>query len=434
MQAWIPGWQPYSGELDDWLARAFAGIESSLTELASDVSTQIYRWFGANIVNVPPYDAVSATGTITITVQDTAGYTIPAFTEMSFPDGSGQLQGFETTADVVIPSGSSSATGVFVQAMTPGSSGNGCSGSGALDTTSITFITGLTLAATTNNGNDAESDAAYLDRLTALFTTLTPTPITENDFTVIAGTQSGVGRAITLPTFNPGTWTISGTLNTTGGTANQVTVASTANIPVGAPISGTGVPAGAYVTGITSSTVFTMSANATIAGSETLTITGQLNAGGYVTSWVLDPNGAALSGPAMSAIQSTIQAECLAGVKYSVQAPTSNTVNVTANVVFWPGADATAGKTAVQNALTNALQPLNFGQNSNPVVSAGAPVSSWLNDPFVRVIVIEHIIMNVPGVHYVNGVQLNGSTADLALQGAVPITAPGTMTITTSNG
>jgi hypothetical protein len=432
MQTWIPGWKPYSGELDDWLGRVFAGIQASLSELASDVSTQIYRYFGANIVNVQPNDATPAVGTITITVQDVNGpYVIPAFTQMSFPDASGQLQGFETTTDVTVPNGSTTATSVFVQAMTPGSLGNGCSGSGDLDSTGITFVTALTLSAPTANGTDAESDADYLNRLTSLFTTLTPTPITPVDFTVIAATQAGVGRAFTLPTFNSANWTLSGTLTST---SKNVTVAATANIPLGATVTGTGVPANTYVTGITSGTVFTMNNAATASGAETLTIGGQLNQGGYVTSWVMGATDV-LTTPEMAAIQSVIQAECLTNINYNVEAPTKNTIAVTTAVVAWPGIDPTATQTAVTAAVTNFLEPQNFGQNSNAgAVQSGPTTQAWLNDTVVRVVVLENLIMNVPGVHFISSLTINGVAADFSLAGIVPITVPGTITVTVTNG
>lgn len=432
MQANIPGWVPYSGQLDDWLARAFAGIQASLTELTSDVATSIYRYFGANIVNVPPLDATSSVGTITITVQDANGpYVIPAFTQMSFPDASGTLQGFETTVDVTVANGSTTATGVFVTAMTAGSSGNGCSGAGDLDSTGITFITGLTLSALTANGTDAELDSDYLNRLTALFTTLTPTPITPIDFTIIAATQAGVSRAFTMATFNPANWTTTGATHTT---KTLDGFASTANIPLGASISGTGIPASTYVTGITSGTAITISNTATATASGiTFTIGGQLNQGGFVTSWVMGPTDV-LTSPQMAAVQAVIQAECLVNINYSVEAPTKNTVAVTAAVVAWPGVDTTATQTAVAAALTNFLEPQNFGQNNNPALTSGPPAQGWLNDTVVRVIVLENVIMNVPGVHYVSSLSINSVAADFALQGIVPISEPGTMTVTVTNG
>jgi hypothetical protein len=234
-----------------------------------------------------------------------------------------------------------------------------------------------------------------------------------------------------MPTFNPANWTTSGTLTST---SQSVTVAATANIPLGAAVSGTGVPASTYVTGITSGTVFTMNNAATASGAQTLTIGGQLNQGGYVTSWVMGATDV-LTTPQMSAIQTTIQAECLANTIYSVQAPTKNTIAVTTAVVAWPGVDTTATQTIVANALTSFLEPQNFGQNSNAgAVQSGPTTQAWLNDTVVRIVVLENLIMNVPGVHYISSLTINGVAADFPLAGIVPITVPGTMTVTVTTG
>jgi hypothetical protein len=314
MQEWIPGWEPFSGELDDWLARAFTGIAAQLQEITSDVATSIYRYFGAFIVNVPPHDASPASGTVTITVQDTAGYTIPAFTHFSFPDTTGNLQGFQTLTDTVIPNGSSSAASVLVQAMTAGSAGNGCSGAGSLDqSTPITFITGLSLAASSSGGTDAEDDATYLTRLTNLLTTLTPSPITVANFTAIALQQSGVGRAVTIGAFNPANWTTSVTI-----------------------------------------------------------------------------------------------------------------------------------QTAVTAVLNSALSPASFGQQqAQTEFNTGLTVSGWVSDNKIRALILEHMIMNVVGVHYVSSISLSGTgtltpvsdgSGNLSLGGVVPLPQAGTMTITVTTG
>ena len=430
MQAWIPGWKPYSGELDDWLARAFTVIGAQLMEIESDVATSIFRYFGAFILNYPPYAATSATGTVAITVIDNAGYTVPAYTSFSFRDASGNLQGFETLTDTVIAPGSTTAV-ITVQAMTPGSAGNGCSGSGDLDSsTPITFITGLSMAASSNGGNDAEEDSAYLDRLATLLTTLTTSPITATNFSTIAMTQEGVGRAFTLGAFNPANWTTTGT--TTISSPTVTAIPSTANIPVGAPVSGTGIPAGAFVKSVDSSSQVTLSANATASGSGvTLTITGQLNQGGMVTGWLVDSNGNALSSGTLSTIQAAIQALCLTNVVYTALSPTYTAVSVTASVVAWndPNNSTSAVQTAVQTALTTFLAPNTFGQLGKFVNS-----SAWLNETTVRVSALETVIMNVPGVHYVSSITINGVAADLPLGGVVPLPTAGTITVTVTTG
>jgi hypothetical protein len=49
-------------------------------------------------------------------------------------------------------------------------------------------------------------------------------------------------------------------------------------------------------------------------------------------------------------------------------------------------------------------------------------------------VVLENLIMNVPGVHYISSLTINGVAADFPLAGIVPITVPGTITATVTNG
>lgn len=426
MEANIPGWQSYSGELDDWILRADSSQAATLTELASDVATTIFRYFGANVLGIQPYAATTASGTATFTVQDATGYTIPALTQLTFPDSNGNQQGFETLTDTTIPSGQTTATAVAVQATVPGSASNGCSG--ATPQTPLTFVTAVTLNAATANGTDPEADTAYLNRLAQELTTLSATPITAAQFSTLVSTQNGVGRATTLRAFNPANWTVGATLAST----NVVTVGSTANIPVGAAISGTGIPANTYVTGITSATTFTISQAATASGAENLTISGQTNQGGFVSTWAVDPNGNPLTTALSTSIQAAIQAKCLEGVTFSLEAPTVNTINITLQGACWPGTDQSTIEAAVEAAIQAYLQPNAFGQPINPIVTSGQQYG-WLNDNMVRASAIEALAMNTAGMHYVSEVLINGAAGDCPLEGIVPITEPDTITVTLVN-
>lgn len=425
MQANIPGWVPYSGELDDWLARAFAFIASQLTEITSDVATSIFRYFGAFIVNVPPIAAQPAQTLTTWTMQDTAGYTIPAFSQLTLTDGFGNQQGFETSVSTVIPNGTATASNVQVVATVAGTAGNGCSGAGG--NISLAFVSGVATASPTSEGLDDEEDAVYLSRLATTFRTLSPKPITVDDFSAIVLDQPLVGRVTTLPGFNPANATQTGTLHT-----NMVVdgLTDTTLIPKGCSVTGTDIPGGTFVTGITSGTAITISANASGSTTTTLTFGGSLNNGGMVGSIVGGADGTGLSSPEMAVIQAVIQAMCLAGVIYSVGAPTSTTVSVTATVFAWPGQVQLDVQAAVDATLSSALTPLQWGLQR----TGGSSGGQWLNDNVVRLSQVEAIIMQVPGVHYVTTLLINGNTADLPLAGIVPIPAPGTMTITVNTG
>ncbi len=429
MQTVIPGWEPYSGELDDWLGRAFSGIAAQLTEISTDVATSVYRYFGANIVNVPPIAAQPAVAITTWTAQDTTGYTIPAFTQFTLTDPTGNQQGFETTANVVIPNGQSVATNVVVYAAVPGSDANGSSGAAA--NVPLAFITGVTTTTAAANGTDDEDDTTYLNRLTATFLTLSPKPITTSDFSQLVLNEGDVGRVVTIGGYVPGSKTQTGTV--TSSSASVTALSNPSAIAVGDSIMGTNIPSNTFIKSVNvSGSSAVMSANATGTATETITLGGSLNNGGSVTSWVTALDGTALSTPAMNTIQADIQAQCLIGVNYYVEPPTYTTVNITATVYAWAGQDNTAIQSAIQGALTTYLSPLNWGQQA-----AGGPgVAQWLADPTIRLSQVEFVIMSVAGVHYTSdaSILINGTSADLSLAGVVALPLPGTMTITVNTG
>lgn len=427
MQANIPGWTPFSGELDDWLARAFTAIAAQLTEITTDVANAIFRYFGAFIVNVPPIAAQPAQALTTWTMQDNAGYTIPAFTQFTLTDPTGAQQGFETTVTTVIPNGSTSATNVLAIATVAGSAANGCVGPAQNVPLAFVPTGGVVTLSPTAQGLDDEDDAVYLDRLTTTFQTLSPKPITVMDFSAIALDQPLVGRVTTLAGFNPANAT------QTGNTHTSTTIdglSNIASIPQGASISGSGIPGGAFVSSVGVSSIVISAPTTTTLTGTTLTIGGSLNNGGMVGSIVAAADGTALTTPEMAVIQAAIQAMCLAGVLYSVTAPTYTTINIVATVFAWPGEVQASVQAAVVAALNGGLTPLQWGLQNN----GNQTGVQWLNDPVIRQSVVEFIMMQVPGVHYVSTLTINTLSTDVPLSGIVPLPQPGTMTITVNTG
>jgi hypothetical protein len=427
MQANIPGWTPFSGELDDWLARAFTAIAAQLTEITTDVANAIFRYFGAFIVNVPPIAAQPAQTLTTWTMQDSAGYTIPAFTQFTLTDPTGAQQGFQTTVDTVIANGTSSATNVLAVATVAGSAANGCVG--PAQNVPLAFVSSVATLSPSAQGLDDEDDAVYLDRLTTTFQTLSPKPITAKDFSAIALDQPLVGRVTTLPGFNPANATQTGNTHTSTTIDNLSNVSS---IPQGATITGSGIPSNTFITSVNTggSSITISAATTTTLTGTTLTIGGSLNNGGYVGSIVAALDGTALTSPEMSAIQGVIQDMCLAGVVYNVTAPTYTAIAITATVFAWPGEVQADVQAAVVAALNGALTPLQWGIQNNGNQSG----VQWLNDGIVRISVMEFVIMQVPGVHYVSSLTINGSSSDVAMAGIVPLPTAGAMTITVNTG
>jgi hypothetical protein len=207
LQAVMPGWAPASSNLETWLIEAAARLASVIGTLASTVPSSIFRWFGANLVGVPPIDATPATTTTTWTVKNTAGYTIPGGTQVAIPGAGDTLIAFETVGDVIIaPGASATASGeIPIVAITPGADGSGLGGAGTtvelLET--LEFVTAITQTAATTGGVDAEDDATYLDRLRTELQLLTPRPILPAEFAALARNTAGVYRALAVDGYNP---------------------------------------------------------------------------------------------------------------------------------------------------------------------------------------------------------------------------------------
>ena len=205
MQTVVPGWTPSPGQLDVWMMMTIAFAAAESRDVASRVPKSIFRWFGANLVNLPPIDAAPASVASTWTVQDNAGYTIPAGTQVSIAKTGNEVYAFATTSDTVIPPGSTTATNVQLLALEPGADASDIGSPGAavqlLDP--LSFVTGITMTSATAGGADAESDDDYLNRLAAELRLLAPRPILPGDFSVFARQIAGVSRATTIDGYNP---------------------------------------------------------------------------------------------------------------------------------------------------------------------------------------------------------------------------------------
>lgn len=201
LQSVIPGWQPADGQLDVWLIEAFCEIGAQIGQTASDVVRAIFRWYGANLVGIPPIDALAAVGTVTITLIDDLGHTIPAGTSLAFDLSDGSTLVFTTDSDAVVDTGSTSISTVSITASDPGADGNGLSGTATL-VDFLDFIDTVTVEGTTSGGADAETDDDYFDRLADELRLLAPRPILPEDFATFARNTAGIARATAIDGLN----------------------------------------------------------------------------------------------------------------------------------------------------------------------------------------------------------------------------------------
>lgn len=199
----VPGWAPAAGNLETILVEALASMVAEARTVASDVPPAIFRYFG-KLVGVLPIESARASVGSTWTMVDNAGYTVRAGTYVGIRTAGDTLAAFRVEADVVVPPGSTTtaAGAVTLVAVEAGAAGSGLAGPGELQD-ALDYVAGIALVGTTAGGRDAESDDAYLDRLSDELRLMAPRPILAADFAVLARRTPGVARALALDGYNP---------------------------------------------------------------------------------------------------------------------------------------------------------------------------------------------------------------------------------------
>jgi hypothetical protein len=199
----IPGFSATPASIEGWLLEANARLAAEIRDLAADVTTEIFRYYGT-LVGVRPIEATAASAVSTWTVVDDAGYTIPAGTLVGIPATGDELYSFVVQDDVVIPPGET-ATGageVLLVAEEAGAAASGLSGVPQL-VDALAYVQAIALVSDTAGG-DAEDDDHYLGRLRDELTLQSPRPILPRDFAVLARRIGGVERVLALDLYDPG--------------------------------------------------------------------------------------------------------------------------------------------------------------------------------------------------------------------------------------
>jgi hypothetical protein len=215
-----PGWVAREGHLEVWLIRAFARMCAQVADVAAQVPLAVFQYFGQSLLGLPMLGGSPATVQSTWTMVDTAGYTIPAGTNVGFRTAAGSVVLFRTTAAVTVAPGqtATAAGAVTLQAVDSGTALNGLPAGQLVLVDNLSFVASVFAIATTSGGADPETQATYLNRLSDELQLLAPRPILPADFAALARNQPYVARACVLDGYNPA--------NGTAGNARMVTVAA----------------------------------------------------------------------------------------------------------------------------------------------------------------------------------------------------------------
>jgi hypothetical protein len=425
----IPGYVPKPGNLEVIQADALAPMAAEQAIVASQVPPAVFRAFGTQLVGIAFESGASATAALTVTAVDTVGYTLDAGTDLTI----GGLD-FQILSDIVVPAGSTTATGTAVAAEL-GTAYNGVSSPVYL-IDSLDWLSSIAVTGASANGVDAEGDSSYQDRLAGLLQLQAPRPITANDYATFvlsfqpaAGTaQEQVGRATAIDGYSPAVGTFTG--DTTSGSATVASVSSFADVTVGSAVSGTGIPARTTVLSInTGASTLTLSHNATASNTGvTITSTGTYGNSRTVAVFVAAADGTDLSGTTRTAVAAWLATYREANFVINVLAPTYTTVYATASIKLYPGVDPTAAAAAVQAAIIAYLSPAQFGTPQTNVQGG------WSNDTAVRYNKLLGIIEQVAGVDYAPSLAIGLSaspagTVDLTLPGPAPLPQSTTVSV-----
>jgi hypothetical protein len=272
----LPGWIPREGNLEVLLLEEFANMVSEAATVASNVPDTIFQYFG-QLVGITPNMGTQAeiyTTWTLINVAPTGGVVIPAGTVAGFYY-QGTAYQYQLEADLTFSAGSSTSTNVKMQAVYVGSAYNIAANavtSGGVNSLYLALATPNSLVSNllvtdssfTNTGLiagvDAESDTAYMNRLSAELALLAPRPITATDYAQLSQNVTGVFRALSIDGFNPYTNLMTAT------DANPIATNNYVNIGDGTHTPTSSVSAA----GLTVTTPATMPTSTTLATSATV--------------------------------------------------------------------------------------------------------------------------------------------------------------------
>lgn len=194
LQAAFPSWTPVDGHLEVILIEAMAVIAQNAAEVAARMPAAALRAFGTNILGVPYLAGTPAITTVTFGLADLLPHTIPDGTQIVI-DGFA----FETVGDVSTP-GAATIANVPVQAVANGTDQNGLTGASVSGITTQSWVSSITVLATTAGGTEAEDDSAYTSKLSRQLLLSAFTLITNRDYELWSLNNPAVGRAQSITT------------------------------------------------------------------------------------------------------------------------------------------------------------------------------------------------------------------------------------------
>jgi hypothetical protein len=364
MEERFPGWVPNDNNPEKWLIDTMVDrLMVPLGQLAADVAAELFYSYGEKIVNVQPIAATPATVKSTWTMIDAKGYEIKAGTQVNVPTSGNTGEGFRVVNAVAVPAASTTTEEgeVLLEAIEPGTAANELEGEAKPEDT-LNFVESIELVGASSGGEAAEDPATYLNRLAETMETLSPSPIIPRDVEILARNVPGVFRAVALDLFDPET--------------------DDPDDPE---------------TWLTERTV---------------------------TVAVCDLAGEPCSAPVKAALKADLEAKREANFRFFVIDGTYTVIAIKFQIAAKDGFDQAAQEVTAAAALAAFLAPIAFG------VDAATDARSWNNQRVVRYQDLVTVLNNLQGVDHYTELKIGKEggalgEADVALEGAAPLTKPG---------
>ena len=451
----LPGWVPQESHIEVLLLEQFAAMTAESAQVATQVPLAIFSYFGS-LVGINPLQGAQATALSTWTMVDNAGYTVPAGTVVGYQVLGNQLSLFQTTASFTVPSGSTTATGITIQAQSVGSAFNNLPTTPNLvPITALNYLSSVVATTISSGGADPETTTAYLDRLSTELQLLTPRPILPSDFATLAPSAPGAESVVRATAYTGRTPTLLPGRNITNCTLvnGQPSIAcSTANFTVndiGRTVTDTTnsgyIPGGTTILSVQSTTAATMTANATHAATTDTLDLHAFVAGAAITEErvvtvaVADASGGDPGLTARNDVSSYLASLREVNFIVPVLPPTPITIDVTWVAQSVPGSNTGTVTTTGDALLSTWLSSANWGtvigsegQVEDFVDDGGNPAPVW--DPtatVVRYLQTISVLDDTPGILYIVSVQIGSptlsiplGTSDIDLTGGGTIDAP----------
>jgi uncharacterized phage protein gp47/JayE len=142
----------------------------------------------------------------------------------------------------------------------------------------------------------------------------------------------------------------------------------------------------------------------------------------------IDDDGEAVSSDIKTNIEEYLESRREVNFVVNAIDPTYTTIDVTTSVTLLPDFDAATVLASVEAAVTDFLQPYNFGRTFSGADNVSRP---WVNTTRVGYLNVAEIIRSVPGVAFIDTLTVEGGTVDIDLSGdPAPLTRPGTIAAT----